>query len=338
MKIIHTADNHLDMPLSSLPSEKATARKRERLSAFTKMIDYTIAVNADMLLISGDLFDSSNPSDAILSYCVSEFEKLGNTPVFLVLGNHDYGIRRDVFPGNVHIFPNTLTTFTSQDFSVTGASFSSPSSVISPLLPPKDPTKTNILCLHGDLFSQGEYNPLNKEELLKLGYDYIALGHIHQCCILSPIAYPGCHDGGGFDEEGLKGFLECDIDKNSLNIRFIPSSSRIYETIIFDVSDFSSSEKIAEALKESVHDGIYKVLLTGKATEDFSPNLGYISSVLSQNAFFIKVEAEFSEDSDLSQSALYSLFYEHLKENCHESVFPLALKYGTLALKGEDIV
>ena len=114
MKIIHTADNHLDMPLSSLPLEKATARKRERLSAFTKIIDHTIAVNADMLLISGDLFDSSNPSDALLSYCASEFEKLGNTPVFLSLGNHDYGIKRDVFPGNVHIFPNTLTAFTSQ--------------------------------------------------------------------------------------------------------------------------------------------------------------------------------------------------------------------------------
>lgn len=338
MKIIHTADNHLGMPLTSLPLEKAIIRSEERLAAFSKIIDYTISSKGDMLIISGDLFDSPTPDDKLISYCRSLFQKLGNTPVFLALGNHDYALKENLFPGNVHIFPNSPHCFTADNLCVTGVSFNSPSEAFLSTLPPaRDKSRINILCIHGDLFSKSEYNPLDKAFLSSLGYDYIALGHIHQSYIAPPFCYPGCHDGSGFDEEGVKGFIECDINKPSVDIKFIPSSSRIYETICIDISPFSSSEEIVSAIESCLGDGLYKIILQGEVKEGFSPNIEYISKELSSKVFYVKVYDETSLSSDISETALFRLFNEYIQENFDEETARLAIKYGTKALKGEDV-
>lgn len=338
MKIIHTADNHLDMPLSYLSPEKASLRKKERLHSFSEIIDYTILNKADMLLISGDLFHFPNPSKAVLSFCISEFERLGDIPVFISLGNHDYGIGQEYFPGNVHIFPEQVTTFSFSDFTVTGASFTSPSASFASLIsPPSDKSKINVLCIHGDISSVGSYNPINKDEIFALGYDYTALGHIHQSMTFPRMAYPGCHDGGGFDETGTKGFLCCNVDKNTCNIQFVPSSSRVYEAFNFDISPFSSSEGVARALLDTLKDNLYSITLTGSGANGFVPNTEYICSLLSKKTFYTKIVRSEKEESDISQSAVYKLFSRYLTDNCDEETSSLALLYGTKALEGDEL-
>ena len=42
MRFVHTADNHIDMPLSSLPAQKAVMRKADRRLSFSKIIDFTL--------------------------------------------------------------------------------------------------------------------------------------------------------------------------------------------------------------------------------------------------------------------------------------------------------
>ncbi len=48
----------------------------------------------------------------------------------------------------------------------------------------KNKQKINILITHGSLDSgideNREYNPLTTKELRELGFDYVALGHIHK--------------------------------------------------------------------------------------------------------------------------------------------------------------
>ena len=87
IKILHTADVHLDSPLKSLalrdPELKEQIQTATR-SAFTQIIDTAISEPVDALLISGDLFDGSQRSAKTAAYLVSELDRLrdANIKVF----------------------------------------------------------------------------------------------------------------------------------------------------------------------------------------------------------------------------------------------------------------
>ena len=87
--------------------------------------------------------------------------------------------------------------------------------------------KINILVVHGALNSSkaidASYNPISEGELKKLGFDYIALGHIHKANYQenTNIVYPGSAISCGFDELGEHGMLDVILEKNKLNIDFI---------------------------------------------------------------------------------------------------------------------
>lgn len=334
MRFVHTADNHLDAPVTSLPPHKAEIRRDMRLASFSKIIDYTKA-NADMLLISGDLFDSPTPPKSVLSFCIREFEKLGDIPVFISLGNHDY-LKTDFhFPGNVHIFPEHFESVTYKGCRITGASFSSPAASFSSSVPHAEKGLQNILLLHGDILTQSEYNPMNKDILLSYGYDYIALGHIHEYSKHHHIVYPGCHDGAGFDETGEKGFVFGSFADSLLALSFIPSSSLVYSKVQFDSSSYTSSADIAAAISEKFPDGIYKFTLTGTPAEGFTPNISAIESYISQNFFFAAVTDNTTADSSITDSMLYKLFSEYITSHAEGDVASIALRYGLCAMKGD---
>lgn len=336
MRFVHTADNHLDAPVSSLPPAKAAMRRDMRLRSFSKIIDYTIQ-NADMLLISGDLFDSPNPPKGVVSFCAKEFERLGSIPVFIASGNHDYLTRQLNFPGNVHVFGSEFETVSCKNCLITGVSFTSPSASFADKIPPAQKDCDNILLLHGDIFTQSDYNSMNKDALTSLGYTYVALGHIHEFYKYKAIAYPGCHDGSGFDETGEKGFIYGNISEKKLSMEFISSSSLLYRKESFDISDFSSSMAVADAIMEKFPDGIYKFSLTGVPSEGFTPNLEAIESYISNKFFHATVTDETAINANLADSMLYKLFCEYVNENAQGNVAALALRYGTNAMKGDEL-
>lgn len=334
MRFVHTADNHLDMPLGNLPPHKAIIRRAQRLSSFSKIIDFTIQ-HGDMLLISGDLFHSCNVPASVANFCTKEFERLGKIPVFISLGNHDYGIKDINFPGNVHVFSKKGEKIRYKDCIITGISFPSQSADLSPVIPHADNTDLlNILCIHGDIISQSDYNPLNKDFLSTLGYDYIALGHVHEYFRHKNIVYPGCHDGSGFDETGEKGFVYGECDGKHVSISTQKSSSLVYETVNFDISSYTSSADIASTLADSLSDGIYKINLTGTAKDDFVPNTEAIETYISEKFFHAQVTDCTTADISASDSVLYKLFSEYISSHCDEETALLALRYGLEALKG----
>lgn len=338
MRFVHTADNHLDMPLSSLPPLKASLRKAERRASFSKIIDFTLQ-NADFLIISGDLFHTPSPSQSTINFVKKEFERLGDIPVFIALGNHDYGVYDTNFPGNVHIFTPGFERIVYKDTLITGSSFAFEVSNIAHTIPyPDKDYSHNILVLHTSLTPTGDYNPIDKAVLQKYGYDYVALGHVHAAYSQKNLFFPGCHDGSGFDECGEKGFLYTDTAL-SPSPRFIPTSSRIYSVIDCDISGCDSSQAICAKLSELIGEGIYRINLTGVLNESFSPNIDYITSVLSEQAFFVTIADKTCFDNDISQSSIFRFFSEYIDQSCDRETALLAKKYGSLALKGvkEDI-
>ncbi len=335
MLFVHTADNHLDMPLGSLPPHKALKRRTSRMSSFSKIIDYTLSYG-DMLLISGDLFDTPNPSESALRFCAEQFSRLGDIPVFISLGNHDCNPDNFNFPGNVHVFPSFPERVEFKNYTITGVSFSSQSASFAHIIPTAtDKSRFNILCIHGDIFTQSEYNPMNRDFLTTLGYDYVALGHIHEFSRYKNLVYPGCHDGSGFDETGEKCFVACRVENNLPIIEKIPSSSLVYRIEEVDISQFFSSGDIATALMEQFDEGIYRFYLTGNTSEGFTPNTSLIEEYISEKFFHATVYDKSASLTKADDSMLCKLFSDYITSRYEGSAAQLALNYGISALKGE---
>ena len=87
---------------------KAQSRRREMRDTFVRMMRYAADEKLDMVIIAGDLFDSTYVTRETVSCIVREFSRL-SCPVIIAPGNHDPAEAMSVwnktaFPNNVHIF------------------------------------------------------------------------------------------------------------------------------------------------------------------------------------------------------------------------------------------
>ena len=277
--VIHCADLHFDSPFSGLDSaHKAEIRREELRQVFGRITNLARTENADALIISGDLFDSSSVSSQTLRYIKEKLSQISDIPVFIAAGNHDFNApgsfyRLFDFGKNVHIFSDEIEKIECKGFNVYGVSFAAQEETDSKLKDfcVDDTEQINIMAIHADI--DGAYNPITKQEIQESGLDYLALGHIHMFSYKMQFGktcavYPGCPEGRGFDELGPKGVVKAIIDKNNVDVEFVPLSKRIYHEISVDVSGAESYEtlcgRILLAMKGSPDD-LYKIVLVGEA-------------------------------------------------------------------------
>lgn len=69
------------------------------MQSFSKAFDLCIKQEVDMVLISGDLFDSAFPGIDVLKKTFAEFKKLHDAkiPCFIIAGSHDYSVSGKTF-------------------------------------------------------------------------------------------------------------------------------------------------------------------------------------------------------------------------------------------------
>lgn len=90
MKILHTSDLHIGKYLDTFDLKEDTQY------VLNQVLDIADRENVDVVLISGDVFDRSNPSEEALSTYTKFLKKLlnnGKRKVIAIAGNHDSGIR-----------------------------------------------------------------------------------------------------------------------------------------------------------------------------------------------------------------------------------------------------
>jgi len=95
MKIAHVADNHLGYTQYHLRE-----RKLDFFRAFELVVDRVIEEGVELLLHSGDLFESYHPDVETISFAISQFQKLkrAGVKVVAITGNHDRPLRKNVSP------------------------------------------------------------------------------------------------------------------------------------------------------------------------------------------------------------------------------------------------
>ena len=304
LKLLHTADLHMDSPFEALSSGKAAARRAELRELPGKIARLAVEEKVDIILLCGDILDSE--------YFYREtgeelFRALRNlsAAVFIAPGNHDYYSEKSPYAGvklprNVYVFKEPhieYFDFSEYGFRVFGAAFTDKSS--KPLLEGFKVDKldgvVDIMCLHGDLVSGSaragvsKYNPVTPEQIALSGVDYLALGHIHKASGLKRAgrtwySYPGCPEGRGFDETGEKTVniveLQSTGDTVECSIKAVDLSERRYETLKVDVSDKDPLLAVQMLLPDDTIRDIYKIELTGET--DTPVETGRLLNNLSQ--------------------------------------------------------
>jgi len=232
IKFIHAADIHLDSPLIRLsyhegaPVDELRQATRQALNS---LVALAITEKVDFVLISGDLYDGDWKDYNTGLYFVSQMSKLreAHIPVYIISGNHDAAskITRTIrFPEGTHVFPkNEPSTLIVKnlDVAIHGQSFASPAVTqnLSLNYPAPIPGNFNIGMLHTCATGREghePYAPCTVEDLQLKGYDYWALGHVHQREILSHdplIVFPGNTQGRNIRETGAKGCMLVTVDE-----------------------------------------------------------------------------------------------------------------------------
>ena len=90
MKIIHAADIHLGSKMDTrLGKDKAKERKAELRDSFDRMADYAESNDVSVIMLSGDVFDSDDPSKKDKESFYATVRAHPNIDFLYLKGNHD---------------------------------------------------------------------------------------------------------------------------------------------------------------------------------------------------------------------------------------------------------
>lgn len=323
IKILHGADFHLDSAFSALTPEQSVRRRQEQREALGQLAE--LCKDCDLVLLAGDLFDSSHIYRDTLE-ALKQFFASVRAEIFIAPGNHDF-----ISPGspyltenwgeNVHIFTSSTVekvTLERLKCDIYGAGFTSPH--MPSLLQDfrvEDPLKNNIMVLHGELSPASTYNPILPEQVASSGLDYLALGHVHSGDLRSYgrtlCAWPGCLMGRGYDECGEKGVYQITLDGGRKQVDFIPLPGRKYEILEVEVVEDPLSS-VLSALPGDTSRDCYRILLTGEADP---VDLAQLEQQLSSRFFSLRLRDQTTPRKALWEQAgedtLRGHFLERLK-------------------------
>ena len=183
IRIIHTSDTHLGDDWDPNAAQRA-------LSA---VVDGVHTLNADALLIAGDVFDNARIPDALLEFFVSEMAR-AVVPAVILPGNHDLYDYASLYlrapfaaaSENLHIIRGTqgaTLTLPELTLDVWGRAMDSHTPAFRPLA--GVPTERNgnwlVGMAHGHFHfpddTEERSSPIHPHEIAESACDYIALGH-----------------------------------------------------------------------------------------------------------------------------------------------------------------
>jgi len=272
MKFIHCADVHLDTPLVGLaqyPGAPVSEIRNATRRAFEKVLDAAVAEKIDFLIIAGDLYDTGLKSFESALFFNRQMVRLKDAgiEVYLIHGNHDAAsrlVRQIRPPGNVHVFKaNEPQTFSIDHLRVAihGQSFATPEVVddLASNYPPPVPNFFNIGVLHTNLSGisdHANYAPCDLDTLKTKGYQYWALGHVHNRQVLCTnpfIVYPGNVQGRHGKELGEK---SCELvtvsDTGAISAHTLSTSVVPWTQINLNASDCHTLHDISDKLRSEL--------------------------------------------------------------------------------------
>lgn len=355
MKIIHTADLHLDSKIDSLPSDKGKIRRDEILRTFERLTEYARENDVSVVIIAGDAFDSARITKKTAGRFTEAVINAKNTDFLYLSGNHDEEFLKTFgeLPDNFKVFKNEWTGFRYGNVVISGITFDKFNAPFVYDRLKLDENDINIVCMHGQVLgykSEEAAETVSIPMLKNKNIDYLALGHIHSYSkgaidARGEYAYCGCLDGRGFDETGVKGFVLLETDGKKLDKKFVPFCSRVFAEKEYSVDDetsfYSFRNKIIDDLTSAYSsDSLIKVILKGSHKAELIIDTEDLTNRLNEKFFFAKVYDRTvlkisAEDYSLDKSVRGEFVRSVLGSDLTEEEKNAVIVTGLNALKGE---
>ena len=241
-RFLHAADIHLDSPLRGLarydgvPLDEVRGAAR---AAFDRLVAFALEEAVDFLVIAGDLFDGDWKDMGTGVYLARQLGRLSQAgiPLFVIAGNHDAAavITKNVpWPDTVKVFGHRKAETHRLEHlgvAVHGQSFAT-QHVYDDLAqdyPSPESGMFNVGVLHtsiGGYEGHAAYAPCTIPALQAKGYDYWALGHVHDLQVVAEaphIVFSGNLQGRNIRETGAKGAVLVEVrDRTITHLEHVP--------------------------------------------------------------------------------------------------------------------
>ncbi len=308
MKVAHVSDTHLGYMQYNLYE-----RKRDFFNSFKQIVDKCLELEVDLLVHSGDLFESFNPDVESLSFVVEELKRLKDKgiEVVAITGNHDKALRKDKKPPQVLLKGLELLKLLEphgelhiKDLYIAGFGYT-PARYIDYVRErafPKWEKEAEKAGASVFLFHQavdqflpysGAYELLITQ--LPKNFTYYAAGHLHTYRVEKVkggiLSYPGSTEFRTFDEaeNGKRGFNLIEIEKRKFK-RIELEGLRPF--LILKTSEERGDEELKELLqkvKSQDKKPVVVILYTYKTTpiEKFK----FLLEEIRKNSLYLRVKA-----------------------------------------------
>ena len=276
---VHASDLHLGYTQYGLE-----ARRQDFDNAFSELVDKTIELKPDFMIIAGDLFHQARPSNHTLENTIRSFKRLKDAgiPVLTVDGSHDSApntiTSTILYPLDsagliIHLPRHRGACWTKPDccyvYGIPNYHNRHKTQEALPKFMAENPPKpkagvANIFVFHGALdlpevtppYIEAEISPAELPE----GFCYYAAGHVHERYLGKfkdgILVYSGCTETVGYDEAKIiKGFYHVKVDeKSQVHPEIIElTSPRRFITVEYDFTGMASA-KITEHAVQMVKD------------------------------------------------------------------------------------
>lgn len=361
MRLIHTADLHLESKMeSNLSKEQASRRRGELIGTFEQMVSYAKEKNVDVFLISGDMFDKSNIRKSAMRTVIDLIKANPDIEFMYLRGNHDceaFDAELKLgYPGNLHTFTSeSWTSYEYGDIVITGREINdeNQNTIYGDLV--LDVAKYNIVMLHGQeslTDGQDRTHVINLKNLRNKYIDYLALGHVHsykseRLDERGVFCYPGCPEPRGFDECGTKGFVVLDIEEKELKSEFVTLQKRTFHEKELRIDSDMDMSGVYDAVDELISTipakDLVKLVITGYTEMDRDIDCDRICDRFSDRVFFLKVydrtKARIDYESFAFDRTLKGNFVRLIQKlDIPEDEKSDIIETGIRAIMGEEIV
>ena len=221
LRLIHTSDTHLGDPAGHPRAEEVLA----------SVVDAVERLDADALLLAGDVFDNERVSDDVVERFVAQMARL-DAPAIVLPGNHDLAHKTSVYlrapfdeaPSNLLILSDPggeTLSFPQLGLELWGRAMLSHTPDFRPLQGMPEPTEGNwlVALAHGHFHFEEDRDqrssPIYPDDVASSSCHYLALGHWDRHVDVSRAAttavYSGCPYGPiGAPEQGAVCVVDLD--------------------------------------------------------------------------------------------------------------------------------
>ena len=293
MKLVHLSDTHLGFSAYSKldVAEGINQREADFYRAFQEAIDKTIELKPEVVVHSGDLFDTVRPQNRAIDFALRQLIRLSESGIetVLVSGNHSTPRLREtgnifrIFEHLKHVHPvhepggKTIVVGDATIYALPHSMNPSLAEITSGLRPSRD-TKLGVLVIHAgvvgtDTYKMDEFNEQTvPAENISPEWDYVALGHYHEFKKVCPRAYySGSTERLSFGEaQQKKGIVEVDLDSHAVKFHELSVRSMV-DMEVFDASKLTSSEILQEA-KERISGAIIDERIVRLTVKNVAPD------------------------------------------------------------------